>query len=208
MLCSIETSSSGAVGGHRSGTRPEPAVHDPLVRFQAIAIGDHVLAAERAAAADVLIGVEIDVAAAHAGDPRAQHRDQRRHLRAAVEERAKRIDLILLDVDQEHVGAVALRRDREVGEQIGLERADAEHEEAAQADRQHDHARLIAGTAKADDGVAEREPAGHAPAAAPRGPARARPGAAPSRRPRSRSTPPRRPGAKRPATPPPRSAPP
>ena len=86
---------------------------DPLVRLEMVAIRDHVLAAERTAAAHVLDSFEVHVGAAHAGDARAQHRHQRagRPPRAPRrEEAAQRVDLILLDVDQEHVGPVALRR--------------------------------------------------------------------------------------------------
>ena len=58
-------------------------------------------------------------------------------------------DLILLDVDQEHVGTAALRCNEKLARRLDCERADAEHEEAAEADREQDHARLVAGAARA-----------------------------------------------------------
>ena len=104
MLRSIDTSSSGASAASGPCPDPELAVDDPFVRLEVIAIGDDVLAGERAAAADVLIAVEVHVAAANAGDPRAQHRNQSRTACARRSRNAAHgRDLILLDVDQEHV---------------------------------------------------------------------------------------------------------
>ena len=74
--------------------------------------------------------------------------------------RSTPLDLIPLDVDEEDVGAaLAARRSTELGEQVLLQRAHAEDEEAAEADRQQDDARLVARTAEAEDGMAQREPA-------------------------------------------------
>jgi hypothetical protein len=74
-----------------------------------VAVGDHVLARQRAAAADVLITIEVEVAAANARHARPQHRNQHRIAGPFAQERAHRPDLILLDVDQEHVRAAFLR---------------------------------------------------------------------------------------------------
>ena len=51
------------VRGQRTLPRPELAVRDSFVGLEVIAIGDDVLARERPAAPDVLIAVEVDVAA-------------------------------------------------------------------------------------------------------------------------------------------------
>ncbi len=71
---------------------------------------------------------------------------------------ADTFDLIPLDIDQEHVCAPLLEVEREFGDQIVLERADAEHEEAAEADREQDHAGLVARPPQAEHGMAQREP--------------------------------------------------
>ena len=51
-----------------------------------------------------------------------------------------------------------LRLEREVRNEAGLQRAHAENEEAAQADSEQDHARLVARPAKSDDRMPQREP--------------------------------------------------
>ena len=82
---------------------------------RSVAVGDRVLAAERAAAAHVGVVFEIDVAAVHAGHAGAQHRNQRPAWRPRCRPRGTREcrRLILLDVDQEHVRALpAARRSR------------------------------------------------------------------------------------------------
>ena len=98
-----------------------------------------------------------------AGDPRAQHRHQPRPGWRPASWPLQRgaphaLDLVALDVDQEHVGAAAIRAERELGDQVALQRADAEDEEAAEADREQDHARLVAGTPQADDRMPQRKP--------------------------------------------------
>ena len=87
-----------------------PVQNAPSITFsfglEVVAIGDHVLAAERAAAADVLERVEVDRrgrgrrSRARAAPESA--RRLRRRLRAS-RNAAHGVDLILLDVDQEHV---------------------------------------------------------------------------------------------------------
>src|SRR4029450_1537524 len=94
---------------------PEFSFEQGLVRFEAISIRDDVLAPESPAAADVGIAVQVDLAAADAGDPRPQHRDQPRFGDPRrLEEVAHAVELILLDVDQEHVGAAALELNGEL----------------------------------------------------------------------------------------------
>ena len=203
MLRSMDTSSSGA----SAASGPCPAQNlpsdDPFVRLELVAIGDHVLAGERAAAADVLIAVEVQVAAADAGDPRAQHGNQTRVPGSrAVEERCA---AARPDPAGCRSGTCPARRfcasQREVRKEVRLERADAEHEEAAQADGQQDHARLVAGPAQADAPRGAAGTTARAPAAARRAPGPRRPDAARARRPRSRSRRSRRPAATPPARP-------
>ena len=109
MHCSIDTSgSSDGVGSQIC------AGDDPLVRFERRAIGDGVFAAERAAAAHVLVVLEIELAALR----------RRRRARAAPaaargaapplvqvrgDRRLDRLHLIALDVEQEHVRRVRRR---------------------------------------------------------------------------------------------------
>ena len=47
---------------------------------------------------------------------------------------------------------------RELGDQVALQRADAEDEEAPESDRQQDDPRLIAGTPQADDRMPQGKP--------------------------------------------------
>ena len=76
--------------------------------------------------------------------------------------------------------------DRELRDEVLLERADAEHEEAAEPDRQQDDPRLVARAAEADHGVAQRKPAGRTPAGGPAARWRRRRCRAPARRRQSR----------------------
>ena len=70
---------------------------------------------------------------------------------------ARRVLLIGLNVDQEHVGRILADLHREVLQQIGLQRADAEDEEGAETDGEQDDARLIAGTRDVQHRLPERE---------------------------------------------------
>src|SRR5215212_3747858 len=97
-----------------------------------IAVGDDVLASETAAAAHVSVALEVGFAAADRGDAGAQHRDQPRLAnRGGLEELADAGDLVLLDVDEKHVGAAALQLKGELLQEVALERADAKHEETS-----------------------------------------------------------------------------
>ena len=162
MLSSTETSACGAAG--RRGIAPvqNDPCDDVLVRFEVVAIGDDVLARERAAAAHVAEVFEVHVAAAHRRHPSAQNGHQTggrgAGILALAQQRLARPRLIALDVDDEHVGAAAAHADVELRDQVALQRADAEDEETAQPDREQDDPRLIAGTAQADHRVAQRKP--------------------------------------------------
>ena len=139
---------------------PERPFDDPLVRLQVIAIGHRELAADVAAFADAFDRGEIQFLALHARDARAQHRQQPRrrigfHRR---EHRSQRVGLILLHVDQEHVGRVRLQRDGEFARQVHLEQPHAEDEEHAEADGQQNHPGLMTGTPEPIDRVTHREP--------------------------------------------------
>ena len=95
--------------GSASSDRQNAPSIDLLVRLEVIAIGDRELARERALAADVLEGLEVGVAPAHAGHARAHDRDQPRRagagaLRASRNARTA-VHLRRQDLDQEHVGA-------------------------------------------------------------------------------------------------------
>ena len=127
------------------------------------AIGDGVFASQRAAAADVLVVLQLDLAARDADHPGAQHGQQARRGCAGVLASRDRVPhgvhLIGLDVEQEHVGSVGRQVHRELGDQVLLQRAHAEDEEAAQADGQQDDPHLRSGTAQLEHGVTQGEPA-------------------------------------------------
>ena len=148
--------------GQRGLSDPEGAVGHLLVRLEMVAVGDGELAPQ-AALPHVLEGIEVGVLAADAGDPRAHHRNHARRVcprgLARVDERAHRVDLGRQDLDQEHVGPARRQLERELLQEVGLQRADADHEEAADADREQDDAGLVAGTGQVEDGVPQREPA-------------------------------------------------
>ena len=71
---------------------------------------------------------------------------------------AQRLRLILLHVDQEHVGRVRLQRDGEFARQVHLQQPHAEDEEHAEADGQQNHPGLMTGTPEPIDRVPQREP--------------------------------------------------
>ena len=75
----------------------------------------------------------------------------------AGEERADALGLILLNVEQEHVGRVGRHLNRELVEQAGLQRSDPDDEERAEADGQQDDPRLVAGTRQMQHRVTQRE---------------------------------------------------
>ena len=140
---------------------PETAGDHFLVRLQFGAVGDRVFAGERAARADVLVARQIDRAAANAGHARAQHRNQPRirgvRRLARRQKGAHRLHLRREDLDQEHVGAAAGQLERQLTQQVGLHRAHADDEEAAQTHREQDDARLVARTPEAEHRVPEGE---------------------------------------------------
>ena len=67
---------------------------------------------------------------------------------ARVEERPHRRHLRRQDLDQEHVGPARRQLERELLQQVGLQRPDADDEEAADADGEQDDARLVARDAR------------------------------------------------------------
>ena len=86
-LSSIDTSGSPA-GGPSSHHAPSIEL---LVGLEVGPIGDGELARQAAAAAHVLVALEVDVASAHADDARAQHRNQlRRGVVAVLRDRGAR----------------------------------------------------------------------------------------------------------------------
>ncbi len=122
-----------------------------------IAIRDGVLARERTAAAHVAEVLEVDLAPLDGGHASAKHRHQAGRADARVlpfaQQRLDAFRLIALNVDDEHVGAATVHADGELRDQVALQCAHPEHEEAAESNRQEDHPRLIARTAKADHRV-------------------------------------------------------
>ena len=135
-----------------------------FVLFETIPVGNGVLASEpgaphRPPALDGRCG------AGHRRHPGAQHGNQRRCSLASrppesgVPENARHpVCLILLHVDEEHVGHVVAQLEREGRQQIRLHRMHADDEEAAEPHREKDYARLVAWTAQIQGGVAQREP--------------------------------------------------
>ena len=97
------------------------------------------------------------------GDAGSQHRDQGRGVAGPfLEKPADPGLLVLLDVDQEHVGAVLANLEGERAQQVRLHRLDADDEEAPQPDREQDDAGLVAGPRQVEDGVTHREPGARA----------------------------------------------
>ena len=104
-------------------------------------------------------GIQIRPFTGYPGHPRPQHRDQGGNAPDSFGEKlADPGPLILLNVDQEHVGAVLADFQRERPQQVGLDRVDADDEEAAQSHRQQYDAGLIAGSRQIEDGVTHCEP--------------------------------------------------
>src|SRR5688572_23045522 len=135
--------------------------HHFLVALELGAVGDGVFAPQRAAAADVLVVLEIDLAPLDADDTGAQHRQQTRlggaRLLVSRDRGAHPLDLVLLDVEQEHVGRFRIDVDRELGDQVFLQRPNADDEEAAEADREQYDPHLAAGAPQLQHGVPQRE---------------------------------------------------
>ena len=71
--------------------------------------------------------------------------------------RFDRLDLIALHVEQEHVRRIGRHAHRKLVDQVLLQRADADDEEAAEADGEQHDAHLAAGAAELQDCVAKRE---------------------------------------------------
>ena len=88
---------------------------------------------------------------------RHQLRRPRPRRLARVEERSHSVDLRRQDLDQEHVGAARSELHRELLQQVRLQRADADDEEAPQADGEQDDARLVARPRQAQHRVAQRK---------------------------------------------------
>ena len=73
------------------------------------------------------------------------------------QKRAHALDLFALDVDEEHVRRVLGNLHRELLEQARLQRADADDEERAEADREQDDARLVPGPRQVQHRMPERK---------------------------------------------------
>ena len=91
--------------------------------------------ASEPSAADIAGIGQVHLAAAHGGDPRAQHRHQA-HRDGARDTAAggaapDAFDLVALHVDQKHVGAAAIGADARTRQSDCLQGADAKDEEAA-----------------------------------------------------------------------------
>ena len=133
--------------------------------------------------------------------PAAAARSAAAGWRAVGEERADAVGLIPLDVEQEHVGRIGRHLNRELLEQAGLQRPDADDEERAEADRQQDDPRLVAGPRQMQHRMTQRERSRVRERRDDRRPARGPPGAArtPARKARAHdeadlaATPPARP---------------
>ena len=153
MLSSIDTSARLAASGSRRGSpglAPERALDDALVALERRPIGDGVFARQRAAAAHVLVVLELNLPALDAHDPGPQHRQQarRRRTRLLAEPRsppARRPP----DPTGCRAGTCRARRapdpPRTRAHQVLLQRTHAEDEEAAQAHGQQDDAHLDPG---------------------------------------------------------------
>src|SRR4029079_9837600 len=61
--------------------------------------------------------------------------------------------LMFVEVDQDVVRRVLAELGRELREQVALQGTNTEHEEAPEADRHQNHARLVPGPPEADDSV-------------------------------------------------------
>ena len=132
---------------------PPPAVDQFFVGLEIRSIRDGELARQPSPAAYVLVALEVDVAAAHSDDARAQDGNElRRRVVAvlAIDERGQAVTLRGLNVHQEHVRRILAHLQGEIAQQIRLERAHAEDEEGAQPDGEQDDARLVPGTGNAD----------------------------------------------------------
>ena len=159
MPCSIETCSSLASAGSGGCPLQNVPAFSRFVRLEMVAIRDDELAADPAAPPHIGDCFEIDLAAVHGGDTGPQHwNESRLGPGTRLHEPANAVQLILLDVDEEHVRAALLQRDGELLQEIRLQRPDADDEEAAQPDRQQNDACLIARPREAADGVAQRKP--------------------------------------------------
>ena len=95
----------------------------------------------------------------HAGHPRTQNRQKTGRLLDPLRKQgADTSHLVLLDVEEKHVGGIVADLEREGAEQVRLDRVNPDDEEAAQPDRQQDHPRLVAGSRQVEHGVSQREP--------------------------------------------------
>ena len=175
-LSSIDTSASA----DGDASQNVPSRHR-FVTLEVRTVGDGVLARQRAAAAHVFVVVEGHFTPLHAGDACAQDRQQPRRwcarLLPALEQRGHLRHLILLHVEQEHVGQIRRDVDAELGNEVLLKRAHPDDEEAAETDGEQHDARLTAGSAQLQHRVTQREPVAPATAAESRQSARCRRGA-------------------------------
>ena len=81
-------------------------------------------------------------------------------MRGIGEEGTNAVNLVALDVHEKHVGSLFPDLHRELFEQAGLQRPDADDEKRAETDGQQDDARLISRTRQVQHRVAERKRTG------------------------------------------------
>ena len=154
MPCSIDTSASG--------DGPFQNAPSTIVSFgfEVIAIGDRVLAASepRARTSSKLSRlVSRPLTPVTRARSTGISRDCAGAVRRIGEERAHAVDLLALDVHQEHVRRVLGDLHRELLEQARLQRPDADDEERAEADGEQDDPRLVARPRQVQHGVAQRK---------------------------------------------------
>jgi hypothetical protein len=103
------------IGGKRWLPAPERPCLQRFVRLEMVAISDDELAADPSAPPHIGDRFEVDLAAVHGGDTGPQYRNEARlGPGTRLHESANAVQLILLDVDEEHVRAALLQRDGEL----------------------------------------------------------------------------------------------
>ena len=153
--CSIDTS------GSADGPCQNAPVDDALVRLEVVAIGDGVLARRASRARARPRSSRASSRRPSTPVTRARStgisRDAPAPCAGSRQERPHAVHLTALHVDQEHVGRVGRHLDRELAEQVRLQRSHADDEEGAEADGEQDDARLVAGPRQVQHRVPQRE---------------------------------------------------